>query len=127
MTKVSPRKVLTIYIYFDYFITMKLNDAADALSALAQPSRLEVFRLLVKCGEQGIRAGEISEQLDIPKPTLSFHLKELNQAKLIDSERDGRSIIYRLNVAGMKDLMTFLTEDCCQGRPELCATDQGCC
>jgi len=91
---------------------MELITAANALSALAQPSRLEVFRLLVRCGEQGICAGDISKQLDIPKPTLSFH---------------GRSIIYRLNVTGMKDLMTFLTEDCCQGHPELCSANDDCC
>jgi len=106
---------------------MKLKEAASALSALAQPSRLEVFRLLVKCGEQGICAGDISEQLEIPKPTLSFHLKELNNADLIHSERDGRSIIYRLNVKGMRSLMNFLTEDCCQGKPELCQPSKNCC
>ena len=106
---------------------MKLNDATTALAALAQPSRLEVFRLLVQCGEQGICAGDISEQLDIAKPTLSFHLKELSQAGLISSEREGRSIIYSLHVSKMKDLMTFLTEDCCQGRPELCSSDSSCC
>ncbi len=106
---------------------MKITEAVAALSALAQPSRLEVFRLLVKYGKQGICAGDISEQLNIAKPTLSFHLKELSQAGLIFSERDGRSIIYQLNVTGMKDLMTFLTEDCCQGHPELCATDSHCC
>ena len=106
---------------------MKLFDAANALSALAQPSRLEVFRLLVRSGEEGICAGDISKHLNIPKPTLSFHLKELAQAGLVDSRRDGRSIIYRLNVTGMKDLMSFLTEDCCQGRPELCQPTNNCC
>lgn len=106
---------------------MELKKAASALSALAQPSRLEVFRLLVKCGEDGLCAGDISEQLEIPKPTLSFHLKELTHAGLIDSERDGRSIIYRLNVQGMRNLMHFLTEDCCQGKPELCTPINDCC
>lgn len=106
---------------------MKLNEAAATLSALAQPNRLEVFRLLVVCGEEGICAGDISKQLDIPKPTLSFHLKELCTAGLIDSERQGRSIIYRLHVKGMRDLMGFLTEDCCQGRPELCNPTGTCC
>jgi len=106
---------------------MKLNEAANTLSALAQPSRLEVFRLLVKCGEEGICAGDISAQLNIPKPTLSFHLKELSQAGLVNSEREGRSIIYGLNVTGMKDLMTFLTEDCCQGHPELYSANNNCC
>ena len=106
---------------------MKLIEATEALSALAQPSRLEVFRLLVKCGEEGLCAGDISQQLNIPKPTLSFHLKELSHAGLIDSERDGRSIIYRLNVKGMSGLMNFLTEDCCQGKPELCKPNSDCC
>lgn len=106
---------------------MEINKAAAALSALAQTSRLEVFRLLVKQGEHGVCAGDISTQLDIPKPTLSFHLKELTQAGLIDSEREGRSIIYRLDVQGMRSLMHFLAEDCCQGRPELCTPASSCC
>ncbi|MGJ8675910.1 MAG: ArsR/SmtB family transcription factor [Akkermansiaceae bacterium] len=100
---------------------METKEAAIALTALAQPSRLEVFRLLVRHGESGLSAGEISEALEIPKPTLSFHLKELTTAGLVDSERDGRSIIYRLHISGMQALMTFLTQDCCQGRPELCS------
>lgn len=99
---------------------MKLIEACAALTALAQPSRLEVFRLLVVSGDDGLSAGSISEQLNIPKPTLSFHLKELSHAGLIQSERVGRSIIYRLHNEGMRELMNFLTQDCCQGRPELC-------
>ncbi len=106
---------------------MKLNEASTALAALAQSSRLEVFKLLVKQGEDGLSAGDISQQLGIPKPTLSFHLKELTQAGLISSQRNGRSIIYQLHIAGMNSLMTFLTEDCCQGRPELCAPQTRCC
>ena len=106
---------------------MELNDAVTALSALAQPSRLELFRLLVQQGEQGLCAGDISEKLGVPKPTLSFHLKELNHAGLIEAERDGRSIIYRLHVSGMRELMAFLSEDCCQGRPELCQPNTNCC
>lgn len=100
---------------------MKLNKAVDALSALAQPSRLEVFRLLARHGSQGLCAGDISKQLGIPKPTLSFHLKELHQASLIDSEKQGRSIVYRLNTITMQSLLTYLSQDCCQGQPELCA------
>ena len=99
---------------------MELLEAVTALSALSQPSRLEVFRLLVKSGEDGLCAGEISLELGIPKPTLSFHLKELSHAGLITSERNGRSIIYQLHIEGMSELMNFLTQDCCQGRPELC-------
>lgn len=99
---------------------MKLNEAVTALGALAQPARLKVFRLLVKHGKEGLPAGEISKRLKIPKPTLSFHLKELVNGGLIESERQGRSIIYRLRTDGMRELMAFLSEDCCQGRPELC-------
>ena len=108
---------------------MKINEATQALAALSQPSRLEVFRLLVRMGEAGMCAGEISDELNIPKPTLSFHLKELSTAGLVNSERNGRSIQYRLNIAHMKSLMTFLSEDCCQGRPELCSSSDtnSCC
>lgn len=98
---------------------MKLNEAVVALAALAQPSRLQVFRLLVSSGD-GLCAGDIAERLELPKPTLSFHLKELNQAGLIEARRDGRVIHYRVRIEGIRDLMGFLTEDCCQGRPELC-------
>mgnify|MGYP003677648089 CR=1 FL=1 len=105
---------------------MKLLEAATALGALAQPSRLEIFRLLVKCGTDGMGAGDLSSTLDIPKPTLSFHLKELVAAGLISSEREGRSITYRLEVEGIQNLMSFLTEDCCQGRPELCLSPSAC-
>ena len=99
---------------------MKLNEASIALSALAQESRLEVFRLLATNSPDGLCAGDLSRALGIPKPTLSFHLKELSTAGLIDSEKTGRSIKYRLQGKRMSQLMAFLTEDCCQGRPELC-------
>lgn len=99
---------------------MKINDAVTALASLAQPARLKVFRLLVKLGDEGMCAGDISKKLRIPKPTLSFHLKELVHAGLIDSQRAGRTITYRLRQRGIQQLMTFLTEDCCQGRTELC-------
>ena len=98
---------------------MEIITAASALGALAQPSRLEVFRLLVR-SNQRLCAGEIAQQLALPKPTLSFHLKELSQAGLIESEREGRSIYYGIRIDGMRELMAFLTEDCCQGRPDLC-------
>lgn len=99
---------------------MKINDAVSALGALAQPARLRIFRLLVRSGDDGMCAGDLAKRLRLPKPTLSFHLKELNNAGLIDASRDGRSIIYRLRKEGIQRLMHFLTEDCCQGRPELC-------
>ena len=100
---------------------MKINQAVNALSALAQKSRLQVFRLLVKLGPEGLPAGQIADQLKIPPATLSFHLKELKNAGLAESRKEGRSVIYALNVKGINCLMGFLTEDCCQGRPELCA------
>ncbi|EMI19624.1 transcriptional regulator, ArsR family [Rhodopirellula maiorica SM1] len=100
---------------------MELNQAVIALSALAQESRLEVFRLLVRLGPEGLPAGQIAEKLKIPPATLSFHLKELSHAGLVESRKEGRSVIYAINVKGINCLMGFLTEDCCQGRPELCA------
>jgi DNA-binding transcriptional ArsR family regulator len=90
------------------------------LTALAQESRLRVFRLLVPAGDVGMAAGEIAERLDIPPATLSFHLKELSHAGLIESRREGRSIIYSLRCQGMSELFTFLARDCCKGQPDLC-------
>lgn len=98
---------------------METMEAASVLSALAQPSRLEVFRLLVGA-KVPMCAGEIADRLGVPKPTLSFHLKELSHARLIEREREGRSILYAVRAAGVRELLGFLTEDCCQGRPELC-------
>ena len=96
---------------------MEIKQAVIALTALAQESRLRVFRLLVP-GEMA--AGEIAERLDIPSATLTFHLKELSHAGLVESRREGRSIIYSLRCEGMSDLLTFLAKDCCKGHPELC-------
>ncbi len=105
---------------------MEINEAVVALSALAQESRLAVFRMLVKAGEDGFAAGEIAETLSIPPATLSFHLKELAHAGLVTSRKEGRSIIYSMNSKGINCLMGFLIEDCCQGRPELCISADGC-
>lgn len=99
---------------------MEIKQAVTALMALAQESRLGVFRLLVPAGEAGLPAGEIAERLGIPSATLTFHLKELSHAGLIASRREGRSIIYSLRAEAMRDLLTFLARDCCQGQPELC-------
>ena len=103
---------------------MEIKQAVVSLTALAQESRLRVFRLLVPTGEVGMPAGEIAERLDIPAATLTFHLKELAHAGLVESRREGRSIIYSLRVEGMRDLLTFLQKDCCGGRPELCCVSQ---
>lgn len=101
---------------------MKLNDkqAVAALSALAQESRLQTFRLLVRHGEKGLPAGEIAEAIGVPPATLSFHLSQLAQGGLVDSRRSGRSISYFIHVEGIQALMAYLTEDCCGGRAELC-------
>jgi DNA-binding transcriptional ArsR family regulator len=99
---------------------MEVKTAVTALTALAQESRLRIFRLLVQAGETGIAAGEIGEELNIPAATLTFHLKELSHAGLIQSEREGRSIRYALRIEGIRDLLTYLLHDCCKGRPELC-------
>ncbi|MEO1855769.1 MAG: metalloregulator ArsR/SmtB family transcription factor [Rubritalea sp.] len=106
---------------------MNIKNAVIRLSALSQESRLSIFRLLVRCGDQGLSAGEIAEHTGIQANTLSFHLRELASAELIQSERKGRSIIYSLAIDGMRDLIHFLTEDCCQGRPELCKTSSDYC
>jgi ArsR family transcriptional regulator len=100
---------------------MESNAAIKRLSALAQESRLAVFRLLVKAGRDGVAAGEIARLLDIPPNTLSAQLTILGNAELVSSRRDGRSIIYAANYDGMSDLLLYLMEDCCQGHPEVCA------
>jgi DNA-binding transcriptional ArsR family regulator len=99
---------------------MELKQAVIALTALAQETRLKIFRLLVPAGGDGIPAGEIAERLQIPSATLTFHLKELTHAGLVESRREGRSIIYSLKCDGMQSLLTFLAKDCCQGQPDLC-------
>ena len=99
---------------------MKSKNAIDALGALAQESRLAIFRLLMREGPNGVPAGLIADRLGIPAPTLSFHIAYLSRAGLVTSRREGRSISYSANFRGMNALLTYLTEDCCQGRPEVC-------
>ena len=100
---------------------MKRPKAIAALASLAQETRLEIFRLLVQKGPEGLAAGEIGERLGLPSPTLSFHLSHLKHAGLVKSRRHSRSIIYSADFATMTGLMAYLTENCCGGRPELCA------
>jgi DNA-binding transcriptional ArsR family regulator len=101
---------------------METKDAVKALAALAQETRLSIFRLLVQAGPQGVAAGRIGESLDVPAATLSFHLKELSHAGLVSSRQDGRFIYYSTDFERMAGLMTFLTQNCCQGMPEECLT-----
>lgn len=100
---------------------MNPQDVVRALAALAQESRLSVFRLLVKRGPEGYSAGEIGEQLDIPGPTLSFHLKELTQAGLITPRKAGRFNYYAPAFGRMNELLGYLTENCCS-QGAVCAT-----
>ena len=102
--------------------------AIAALGAMAQETRLDIFRLLVQKGPEGLPAGEIGERLGLPSPTLSFHLNQLRFAGLVTSRRASRSIIYSANFKAMSDLLAYLTENCCGGKPELCvpAATSGC-
>lgn len=100
---------------------MESETAVKRLSALAQEGRLEAFRQLVRAGRDGLPAGDLARALDVPPNTLSAQLAVLANAGLVRSRRDGRSIIYTADYDGMAGLLLFLTEDCCQGRPEVCA------
>jgi ArsR family transcriptional regulator len=100
---------------------MELSTATEAFGALAQPTRLAVFRLLINAGPEGIAAGVLAERLGIPHNTLSTHLGILSRARLLTSRRAGRSILYGPDIDGVRELLSFLVADCCNGRPELCA------
>lgn len=105
---------------------MDEQSAVKALSALAQESRLGAFRLLVRAGPDGLPAGEIARALAIPHNTLSAHLSILANAGLVASRRAGRSVIYAVDYAGTRNLLAFLMEDCCRGKPEICAPALDC-
>jgi ArsR family transcriptional regulator, arsenate/arsenite/antimonite-responsive transcriptional repressor len=113
--------VLTSRLRFHIIGNMESKDAIAALAALAQETRLAIFRLLVECGPQGLPVGRIGERLRIPPATLSFHLKELNHAKLVTSRHEGRFIRCSANFTTMNDLIGFLTENCCGGNLEECS------
>ena len=101
--------------HFHYFGNMEKSKALVALAALAQESRLDVFRLLVQVGKAGLPAGEIGAQLGLPSATLSFHLNQLKQAGLVSFQRNGRSLIYAAEYSAMNSLLAYLTENCCMG------------
>src|SRR5437764_2951434 len=99
---------------------MEIASAVAALAALAQDNRLDVFRLLVKAGPEGLAAGEVARQLRLPPNTLSFHFDRLRQAGLVTVRREGRSMIYAAQFATMNGLIGFLTENCCVGVTDAC-------
>ncbi len=104
---------------------MESDEAIQALGALAQETRLRVFRLLMTVGPDGLPAGEIARRLGVQPATLSFHLQHLERAGLLTRHRRSRQIVYAAHVDGVRGLLTFLTQDCCQGRPEICGDIAG--
>jgi|SRR3954466_11892662 ArsR family transcriptional regulator len=105
---------------------MEEQDVVRALAALAQALRLQIFRLLVVGGKTGLTPSAISEALDVPATTLSFHLKELMHAGLVSQERDGRYLIYRASFDHMNELLAYLTANCCAGESCAPAADSSC-
>jgi ArsR family transcriptional regulator, arsenate/arsenite/antimonite-responsive transcriptional repressor len=104
---------------------MKKQHAIAILAALAQDNRLDVFRLLVEAGPDGMPAGHIGASLGLPPNALTFHLDRLREADLVTSRRAGRSMIYAAQFDAMNSLVSYLTDHCCQGRPELCKPKTG--
>jgi ArsR family transcriptional regulator, arsenate/arsenite/antimonite-responsive transcriptional repressor len=112
---------LTTKSYFNKSGYRESEQAILALAALAQPTRLGVFRLLVRHEPDGLAAGDIAKALVVPQNTMSAHLAILARAQLVIGARQSRSIIYRANLAAFQDLTSFMVEDCCGGRADLCA------
>ncbi len=102
---------------------MEKSEAIVALGAIAQETRLEIFRFLIQAGPAGIAAGRIRERLDLPSATLSFHLSQLRQAGLVSFRRQGRSLIYSAEFGAMNGLLAYLTDNCCQGNPGACGLE----
>jgi ArsR family transcriptional regulator, arsenate/arsenite/antimonite-responsive transcriptional repressor len=106
------------------------RQALSGFAALSQDTRLGIVRLLVKAGPDGIGAGQIADEIGVSASNLSFHLKELLHAGLVEAKREARAIIYTANYEGLRGLIGFLMKDCCAGRPEICApilSDPACC
>src|SRR4029077_8750915 len=101
---------------------MESEQVILALAALAQSTRLDVFRLLVKHEPDGVAAGDIARSLAIPQNTMSSHLSVLSRAGLVSAQRFGRSIVYRADLARLRAVLLFMLRDCCDGRPEICAS-----
>lgn len=99
---------------------MNSEQVVNALSALAQPTRLAIYRLLVTVGPEGMAAGQVAEQLKVAPANLSFHFKILSHAGLVESRQDGRFVYYAANFAVMNGMVDYLTENCCGGNPDAC-------
>lgn len=99
---------------------MESNHAINVFAALSQATRLDTFRLLMEHEPEGLAAGEIARRLEVPQNTMSTHLAILTRAGLIEPERHSRSIVYRAVVDRVREIASFLVQDCCGGRPELC-------
>lgn len=112
---------LTVICYICKSGYMEKESTIEALSALAQPSRMDAFKLIVMHEPEGVAAGEIARILDIPQNTMSTHLAILSRAGLITSARQSRSIIYRANFANLRTAINYLLKDCCAGHPDICA------
>lgn len=117
---IHPLKLLTFVQYIDNRRYMESTHAIEVFAALSQSTRLDVFRLLMEHEPQGLPAGEIARRMDVPQNTMSSHLAILTRAGLIESERHSRSIVYRAVVDRVREIASFLVQDCCGGRPDLC-------
>ncbi|MGH1360408.1 MAG: ArsR/SmtB family transcription factor [Burkholderiaceae bacterium] len=106
---------LAFLLYFHDTRNMNTSKTVAILGALAQETRLDIFRLLVRAGDRGVAAGAIAKKLGVPAATCSFHLKELKAGQVITCQRDGRSLIYRADFATMQQLLAYLIKNCCQG------------
>src|SRR5690625_3339311 len=116
----SHQIVILLFQLLLYYSNMEKNTATTIFESLSSGPRLDVYRLLVRKGTEGMVAGEIASTLDVPPTNLSFHLKALTQAGMLTVEQEGRFQRYRANIPLMLDLIAFLTDECCLGHPEQC-------
>ena len=117
----APLIRVTAIPYIHKYGYMESEAAILGLAALAQSTRMDVFRLLVKHEPEGVAAGDIAKALAVPQNTMSSHLAVLSRAGLVTAQRFSRSIVYRADLARFQEVMLFMLRDCCDGRPEICA------
>ncbi len=120
LARIFPKPQLDSAINIKYSRYMEVNRALSAFAALSQQTRLDVFRLLIKAGPDGVPAGEIADRLEVRQNTMSANLAVLLNSGLVRNERHGRTIRYFADFDAVRGLLAFLMEDCCGGRPELC-------